>query len=73
VLFRVGEKDNPIITEASAENTLSLLALKGFHVSLEGVGLHLVKRAGDTLLNRLGQVAEIPFCVIREITNPAHA
>ena len=72
MMFRVWEKEDSIVAEASAEHTLPLIALKGLHVPLEGVGLHLVKRASETLLNRLWQVAEIPFCVIREITNPAH-
>jgi hypothetical protein len=71
-LFRVWEKEDSIVAEASAEHTLPLIALECPHVSLEGIGLHLVKRASDALLNRLWQVAEIPLCVIREITNPAH-
>ena len=71
-LFRVWEKEDSIVAEASAEHALPLIALEGPHVSLKWVGLHLVERAGDTLLNRLWQVAELPLCVIREITSPAH-
>ena len=55
MLFRVWEKEDSIVAEASAKHTLPLLALKGLHVPLEGVGLHLVKRAGDTLLNGFGR------------------
>ncbi len=55
VLFQIWKKEDSIVAEASAEHTLPLLALKGLHVPLEGVGLHLVKRASDTLPNGLWQ------------------
>ena len=71
MLLGVWEKEDSVVAEASAEHTLSLLALKGLHVPLEGVGLHLVKRVVDTLLNRLRQAEEIPFGVIGKVTNPA--
>jgi hypothetical protein len=51
VLLQIWEEVEAIITEASAEDTLPLNTLKGLYIPLEGIRLHLVEHAGDTLLD----------------------
>ena len=73
MLSLIWKEEKPIVTEASAEHTLPLIPPEGSHVSLERVVLHLLEHACDSLLNGFGQVLQIPLCVIRELTDPAHA
>lgn len=68
----VRDKENAVVAQASTEDTLPLLTLEGFHVPLEGVALHLVKYAGDALLNSMWQIVEVALCVVGELTIPVH-
>ena len=66
MLSPVRDKENAVVAQASTEHALPLITPEGLHVPLEGVALHLVKHAGDALLNGIWQIMEVPFCVVRD-------
>ena len=72
VLSRVRNEEEAVVAEASAEHALPLLAPQGLYVPLKGITLHLAKHAGNALLDALWKVAEVPLCVVGEVTNPVH-
>ena len=72
VLFPLGKEKDSVVAQTPAEHTFPFIALKSFHIALEGVGLHLAKRAGDLLLKGLGKIAQVPLRVFGEVTAPVH-
>jgi hypothetical protein len=57
--FVIGHEEDPIITDSPAEDPFPFVALEAFHVTLEGIRLHLGQCACDALLDRFRQAAQI--------------